>query len=93
MGLTGTVIAWRDELDTWLNPDLLQASSATRIPVGAATVESVTAKRRQRRGERGIHGRASEPLRQMSVMNARGTHDVVDRVGGDPGLLPPGPVD
>ncbi|SDC23583.1 Uncharacterized iron-regulated membrane protein [Cupriavidus sp. YR651] len=44
MGLTGTVIAWRDELDTWLNPDLLQASSAARIPVGAATVESVTAK-------------------------------------------------
>ena len=44
MGLTGTVISWRDEIDTWLNPDLLQATSATRIPVGAATVESVTAK-------------------------------------------------
>ncbi len=44
MGLTGTTIAWREELDTWLNPDLLAASSAARIPVGAATVESVTAK-------------------------------------------------
>ncbi|CAG2156845.1 hypothetical protein LMG19282_05319 [Cupriavidus campinensis] len=44
MGLTGTMIAWREELDTWLNPDLLEASSAARIPVGAATVESVTAK-------------------------------------------------
>jgi hypothetical protein len=44
MGLTGTAISWRDELDQWLNPDLLQASSATRIPVGAATVESVTGK-------------------------------------------------
>jgi uncharacterized iron-regulated membrane protein len=44
MGLTGTAISWRDEIDKWLNPDLLQAVSATRIPVGAATVESVTAK-------------------------------------------------
>ncbi|WP_019449132.1 PepSY-associated TM helix domain-containing protein [Cupriavidus sp. BIS7] len=44
MGLTGTAISWRDEIDKWLNPDLLQAASATRIPVGAATVESVTAK-------------------------------------------------
>jgi len=43
LGLTGTAIAWRDELDTWLNPDLLQASSAARIPVGAATVEALTA--------------------------------------------------
>lgn len=44
MGLTGTTIAWREELDTWLNPDLLVASSAARIPVGAAAVETVTAK-------------------------------------------------
>ncbi|MGO4277735.1 MULTISPECIES: PepSY domain-containing protein [Cupriavidus] len=44
MGLTGTMIAWREELDTWLNPDLLVASSSARIPVGAATVETVTAK-------------------------------------------------
>lgn len=44
LGLTGTVISWRDEIDKWLNPDLLEAASATRIPVGAATVESVTAK-------------------------------------------------
>ncbi|WP_227459013.1 PepSY-associated TM helix domain-containing protein [Cupriavidus pauculus] len=44
MGLSGTAISWRDEIDQWLNPDLLQASSATRIPVGAATVESITGK-------------------------------------------------
>ncbi|MEN7526065.1 MULTISPECIES: PepSY domain-containing protein [unclassified Cupriavidus] len=44
LGLTGTAISWRDELDRWLNPDLLQAVSATRIPVGAATVETVTAR-------------------------------------------------
>lgn len=43
MGLTGTLISWRDDIDKWLNPDLLQGVSATRIPVGAATVESVTA--------------------------------------------------
>ncbi|AZG13580.1 PepSY-associated TM helix domain-containing protein [Cupriavidus pauculus] len=44
MGLTGTLISWRDDIDKWLNPDLLQGVSATRIPVGAATVESVTAR-------------------------------------------------
>ncbi|RZT41304.1 PepSY-associated TM helix domain-containing protein [Cupriavidus agavae] len=44
LGLTGTVLSWRDEIDKWLNPDLLQATSATRVPVGAATVETVTAK-------------------------------------------------
>lgn len=25
MGLSGTAISWRDEIDQWLNPDLLQA--------------------------------------------------------------------
>jgi len=44
LGLTGTVISWRDEIDEWLNPDLLQGASATRLPVGAATVEALTAR-------------------------------------------------
>lgn len=44
LGATGTTLAWREELDTWLNPDLLAASSAARIPVGAATVDAVTTK-------------------------------------------------
>jgi len=42
MGLTGTVIAWRDELDAWLNPDLLVASAPVQLPVAPATVQAVT---------------------------------------------------
>ncbi|KAF7964117.1 hypothetical protein AWV80_41860 [Cupriavidus sp. UYMU48A] len=33
MGLTGTAIAWRDDLDAWLNPDLLAASAPVPMPV------------------------------------------------------------
>ncbi|TPQ34393.1 PepSY-associated TM helix domain-containing protein [Cupriavidus pinatubonensis] len=42
MGLTGTTIAWRDELDAWLNPDLLVASAPVRMPVSSDTVQAVT---------------------------------------------------
>ncbi|MCU6433562.1 PepSY domain-containing protein [Undibacterium sp. Jales W-56] len=35
LGLTGSAIAWRHELDHMLNPDLLQASSPSGLAVGA----------------------------------------------------------
>ena len=43
LGLTGTAIAWRDELDALLNPDLLRASSPAQLPPDAATVQAVVA--------------------------------------------------
>ena len=42
LGLTGMAIAWRDELDAWLNPDLLVASAPAAGPVTPATVQAVT---------------------------------------------------
>lgn len=42
MGLTGTVIAWRDELDARLNPDLLVSSAPVALPVTPAVVQAVT---------------------------------------------------
>jgi uncharacterized iron-regulated membrane protein len=33
-GLTGTVLSWRDELDRWLNPALLQAPPPAGLQVG-----------------------------------------------------------
>ncbi|MCP3023914.1 PepSY-associated TM helix domain-containing protein [Cupriavidus basilensis] len=41
LGLTGTVIAWRDELDALLNPALLTASAEVPMPVAPATVQAV----------------------------------------------------
>ncbi|WP_439670964.1 PepSY-associated TM region [Cupriavidus necator] len=41
-GLTGMTIAWREELDAWLNPDLLVASAPMTEPVSPATVQAVT---------------------------------------------------
>ncbi|MBF6986632.1 PepSY domain-containing protein [Cupriavidus sp. IK-TO18] len=42
LGLTGMAIAWRDELDAWLNPDLLVASAPASGIVTPATVQAVT---------------------------------------------------
>ncbi|WP_042886991.1 PepSY-associated TM helix domain-containing protein [Cupriavidus necator] len=42
MGLTGMAIAWREELDAWLNPDLLVASAPMVEAVSPATVQAVT---------------------------------------------------
>ncbi len=41
MGLTGTAIAWRDELDTALNPDLLVASGPAPFPATAQAAQTV----------------------------------------------------
>lgn len=43
LGLTGTVIAWRDEFDAALNPDLLHASAPVSLPLPAETVHAVVA--------------------------------------------------
>jgi uncharacterized iron-regulated membrane protein len=42
LGLTGSVIAWRDELDAVLNPDLLVASADVPLPVSPDTVQAVS---------------------------------------------------
>ncbi len=44
LGLTGAAIAWRDEIDVLLNPELLAASAETPLPVAPATVQAVTDK-------------------------------------------------
>src|SRR5213595_3381621 len=44
LGLTGTTIAWRDELDALLNPELLTASADVPLAVAPATVQAVTDK-------------------------------------------------
>lgn len=44
LGLTGTVLAWRDELDAALNPDLLRASAPVDLPVSAQTVHALSRK-------------------------------------------------
>ncbi|KJK25681.1 membrane protein [Burkholderiaceae bacterium 16] len=44
LGLTGTAIAWRDELDGLLNPGLLTASAEVPLPVAPATVQAATDK-------------------------------------------------
>ncbi|AOZ07373.1 PepSY-associated TM helix domain-containing protein [Cupriavidus malaysiensis] len=44
LGLTGTVIAWRDELDAVLNPELLRASAPAAGPVTPAQAEAVAAR-------------------------------------------------
>lgn len=42
LGLTGTVLAWRDEIDAALNPDLLRASAPVPLPVSAQTVHALS---------------------------------------------------
>jgi uncharacterized iron-regulated membrane protein len=42
LGLTGTVIAWREELDAALNPQLLVAEAAVPLPVSPALAKAVT---------------------------------------------------
>lgn len=44
MGLTGTVLTWREEIDAALNPDLLVASAPARVPVGGPSIDAVTRK-------------------------------------------------
>ncbi|PWK36471.1 PepSY-associated TM helix domain-containing protein [Cupriavidus plantarum] len=41
LGLTGTAIAWRDELDAALNADLLVSSAPARIPVGGPSIDAI----------------------------------------------------
>lgn len=42
LGLTGTALVWREELDTALNPELLRASAPIPVPVSARQVQAVT---------------------------------------------------
>lgn len=44
LGLTGTVIAWREELDAALNPALLVAEAPVPLPVSPALAKAVTDK-------------------------------------------------
>lgn len=42
LGLTGTVIAWREDLDAALNPSLLVAEAAVPVPVSPTLAKAVT---------------------------------------------------
>ncbi|WP_454722625.1 MULTISPECIES: PepSY-associated TM helix domain-containing protein [Cupriavidus] len=44
LGLTGTTIAWRDELDALINPELLTATADVPLPLAPATVKAVAAR-------------------------------------------------
>lgn len=44
MGLTGTVLTWREEIDAALNPDLLVSSAPARIPVGGPAIDAINSK-------------------------------------------------
>ncbi|WP_454732118.1 MULTISPECIES: PepSY-associated TM helix domain-containing protein [Cupriavidus] len=41
LGLTGTTIAWRDELDALINPELLTATADVPMPLAQATIKAV----------------------------------------------------
>ncbi len=44
LGLTGTVLSWRHEIDAALNPELLVASESVPLPLRADTVQQVVAR-------------------------------------------------
>ncbi|MFX7140616.1 PepSY-associated TM helix domain-containing protein, partial [Acinetobacter baumannii] len=44
LGLTGTVLSWRHEIDAALNPELLVASAPVSLPLRADAVQQVVAR-------------------------------------------------